>query len=318
MQETTEIFQDIKSVIDVKRPGTHHKVVDRSQRTIQIIGVIFTGIIAIVCILPFMLIISASFTAEKSITLHGFSLIPRQWSVAAYDLIFKNPKQIVGSYAVTIGMTVIGTMIGLFIIAMTGYALQRPDFRQRNIISFYIYFTTLFSGGLIPFYMMVTQTLKLKDNYLAVLLPLMMSPFLIILMKNFMKSIPHEITESATIDGAGDFYIFLRIILPTAKPALATVGLFLALGYWNEWYNSMLFLSSKVEYRPLQLFLYNTINEARYIRDSAAASNIPAIDIPLESMKMATAVVATGPIIFAYPFVQKYFIQGITVGAVKG
>ena len=171
---------------------------------------------------------------------------------------------------------------------------------------------------MIPFYMMITQTLKLKDNYLAVLLPLMMSPFLIILMKNFMKSIPHEITESATIDGAGDFRIFIRIIFPTAKPALATVGLFLALGYWNEWYNSMLFLSSKVTYRPLQLFLYNTINQARYIRDSAAASNIPAVEIPLESMKMATAVVATGPIIFAYPFVQKYFIQGITVGAVKG
>ena len=137
-------------------------------------------------------------------------------------------------------------------------------------------------------------------------------------MKNFLKSIPHSITESATIDGAGDFYIFIKIILPTAKPALATVGLFLALQYWNEWYNAMLFLSSKVIYRPLQLFLYNTINEARYIRDSAAASNIPAIEIPLESMKMATAVVATGPIIFVYPFVQKYFIQGITVGAVKG
>ena len=215
-------------------------------------------------------------------------------------------------------MTVIGTLVGLFIISMTGYALQRPDFPLRNIISFYIYFTTLFSGGLIPFYMMVTQTLKLKDNYLAVLLPLLMSPWLIILMKNFLKSIPHSITESATIDGAGDFYIFIKIILPTAKPALATVGLFLALTYWNEWYNAMLFLSSNVKYRPLQLFLYNTINEARYIRDSAAASNIPAVDIPMESMKMATAVVATGPIIFVYPFVQKYFIQGITVGAVKG
>ena len=270
------------------------------------------------CILPFILIISASFTEERSITLHGFSLFPRSFSLDAYNLIFRNPKQILGSYAVTIGMTVIGTTIGLFIISMTGYALQRPDFPLRNVISFYIYFTTLFSGGLIPFYMMITQTLKLKDNYLAVLLPLLMTPWLIILMKNFLKSIPHSITESATIDGAGDFYIFLKIILPTAKPALATVGLFLALSYWNEWYNSMLFLSSKVAYRPLQLFLYNTINEARYIRDSAAASNIPAIDIPMESMKMATAVIATGPIIFAYPFVQKYFIQGITVGAVKG
>lgn len=318
MPDITDFQAGNVSSIDMRKAGSGHKVVDKTQRVVQVFGVLLTGFISILCILPFILIISASFTAEKSITLNGFSLIPRQFSLDAYDLIFQNPKMVVGSYAVTIGMTVIGTAIGLFIIAMTGYALQRPDFEQRNIISFYIYFTTLFSGGLIPFYMVITQTLKLKDNYLAVLLPLMMTPWLIILMKNFLKSIPHSITESATIDGAGDFHIFIKIILPTATPALATVGLFLALGYWNEWYNSMLFLSSNVTYRPLQLFLYNTINAARYIRDSAAASNIPAIDIPLESMKMATAVVATGPIIFVYPFVQKYFIQGITVGAVKG
>lgn len=304
--------------VDITKSQGSQKVIDKSQRLIQVIGVVFTGFISLLCILPFVLIISASFTEERSITLYGFSLIPRSVSLDAYNLILRNPRQVLGSYGVTIGMTLIGTMVGLFVIAMTGYALQRPDFPLRNAISFYIYFTTLFSGGLIPFYMMITQTLKLKDNYLAVLLPLLMSPWLIILMKNFLKSIPHSITESATIDGAGDFYIFLKIIFPTAKPALATVGLFLALTYWNEWYNSMLFLSSKVTYRPLQLFLYNTINEARYIRDSAAAANIPAIDIPMESMKMATAVIATGPIIFAYPFVQKYFIQGITVGAVKG
>ncbi len=318
MPETLDLQSSMSTDEKLRKLDSGNKVVDKTQRAIQIFGVFLTGFICLLCILPFVLIISSSFTAEKSITLHGFSLIPREFSLSAYDLIFKNPKMVLGSYLVTIGLTVTGTTVGLFIIAMTGYALQRPDFPLRNHISFYIYFTTLFSGGLIPFYMVVTRTLKLKDSYFAVLLPLMMSPWLIILMKNFLKSIPHSITESATIDGAGDFYIFLRIILPTATPALATVGLFLALNYWNEWYNSMLFLSSKVTYRPLQLFLYNTVNEAKYIRDSAAASNIPAVDIPLESMKMATAVVATGPIIFVYPFVQKYFIQGITVGAVKG
>lgn len=318
MPEAIELQSNASSGEELRKLGGGHKVVDKTQRTVQGFGVLLTGLICLMCILPFVMIISSSFTAEKSITLHGFSLFPREFSLDAYDLIFKNPKMVLGSYAVTMGLTITGTVIGLFIIAMTGYALQRPDFPLRNHISFYIYFTTLFSGGLIPFYMIVTRTLKLKDSYFAVLLPLMMSPWLIILMKNFLKSIPHSITESATIDGAGDFYIFLRIILPTATPALATVGLFLALSYWNEWYNSMLFLSSRVTYRPLQLFLYNTINEAKYIRDSAAASNIPAIEIPLESMKMATAVVATGPIIFVYPFVQKYFIQGITVGAVKG
>lgn len=297
-----------------KRAGTG----GGAERFVRVFAVLFTSVFSALCVFPFLLIISASFTSEAYITLRGFPMIPRDFSVNGYALIFRSPGQVVGSYAVTALLTIVGTGIGLVLIAMTGYALQRPDFELRNKISFYIYFTTLFSGGLIPFYLLITQYLGLKDNYLAVLLPSLMSPWLIILMKNFLKSVPHSITESAKIDGAGDFIIFIRIILPMAKPALATVGLFLALSYWNEWYNSMLFLSSKVKYRPLQLFLYNTINQAGYLKDSVASLNIPAQDIPLESMKMATAVIATGPIIFAYPFVQKYFIKGITVGAVKG
>ena len=165
------ISADVITNIDIQKKGSSQKVVDKTQRFIQVIGIAFTGIISILCILPFILIISASFTEERSITLYGFSLIPRAFSLNAYRLIFQHPKQILGSYGVTIGMTAIGTITGLFIISMTGYALQRPDFPLRNIISFYIYFTTLFSGGLIPFYMLITQTLKLKDNYLAVLLP---------------------------------------------------------------------------------------------------------------------------------------------------
>jgi len=166
--------------------------------------------------------------------------------------------------------------------------------------------------------LLITRYLHLKDNYLAVLLPGLMTPFLVIMMKTFVRSIPHAITESAKIDGAGDFTIFLRLILPMSTPALATIGLFLAIGYWNEWYHSMLFLSSNVEYRPLQLFLYNVITSAEFIRNSAAASNVEPRNVPLESMKMATAVVATGPVILFYPLVQRYFIKGITVGAVKG
>ena len=215
-------------------------------------------------------------------------------------------------------MTVFGTIIGLFLVSMAGYALQRPDFAFRNQISFYIYFTTLFSGGLVPFYLLIVRILRLKNNYLAVFLPSLMSPWLIILMKNFTKSIPFAITESAKIDGASDFRIFLNIILPMSKPALATVGLFLALTYWNEWYNSMLFLEANMDYRPLQLFLYNVVNKVEYIKNSAASSNIPPMDVPLETMKMATAIVATGPIVLVYPFIQKYFIKGITIGAVKG
>jgi multiple sugar transport system permease protein/putative aldouronate transport system permease protein len=215
-------------------------------------------------------------------------------------------------------MTVIGTFVGLSIIAMTGYALQRKDFDFRNAISFYVYFTSLFSAGLAPTYLLMTQTYHLKDNYLAVLLPSLMSPFLIILMKNFVKAIPHEITESGKIDGAGDFKIFYALILPMLKPALATIGLFLALGYWNEWYNTNLYLSARVPVKSLQYTLYEVVNKTAALKNTIAGQYVVLDNLPSESLKMATAVMATGPIVLVYPFVQKYFIGGITVGAVKG
>jgi putative aldouronate transport system permease protein len=291
---------------------------DATSLFVRGFGYAFIGLFSFFCLIPFLLVLGTSFTKESEIVKHGFNLWPKVFSTFAYKIVFENPGLILGSYAVTIGITVVGTAIGLFLVAMTGYALQRPDFQQRNTISFFIYFTTLFSGGLVPFYLLVKQYLSLGDNYLAVLLPGLMSPFLIIMMKSFTKSIPHAITESAKIDGAGDFTIFVRLILPMATPALATIGLFIALGYWNEWYNAMLFLSADMKYRPLQLFLYGVITSADFIKNSSASSNVPLRDVPLESMKMATAIVATGPVILFYPCVQRYFIQGITVGAVKG
>lgn len=292
--------------------------VDGSTVFVRVVGYGVIGFFALACLLPFLLVIGTSLTSERSITRHGFNLWPREFSTFAYRIVFQNPDLIIGSYYVTIGITAVGTIAGLFIVAMTGYALQRPDFHYRNRISFFIYFTTLFSGGLVPFYLLITQYMHLKDNYLAVLLPGLLSPFLIIMMKSFVRSIPHAITESAKIDGAGDFTIFLRLILPMTTPALATIGLFLAISYWNEWYNSLLFLSADMKYRPLQYFLYKAVTTADWIRNSAAASNVPLRDVPLESMKMATAVVTTVPVIFFYPFVQRFFIKGITIGAVKG
>jgi putative aldouronate transport system permease protein len=291
---------------------------DIATIVLRIASYITVGLFAVLCLIPFIALVSASISSENSILLHGYSFLPREFSTFGYKLIFINPKVIMGSYVVTIILTAIGTSIGLFIVAMTGYALQRADFPYRNKISFYIYFTTLFSGGLVPFYLLIVQVLHLKDNYLSVLLPGLMSPWVIILMKSFTKSVPHSITESAKMDGAGDFRIFLSLILPKVKPALATIGFFTALYYWNEWYNSMLFLSPNMIYRPLQLYLYNIITRADFIRNSTASANIPYQDIPVETMKMATAVVANGPIIILFPFVQRFFIKGITVGAVKG
>lgn len=288
-----------------------------SDKIIRSIGYVAVTLYSLACIFPFLIIVGTSFTEETVIRAEGVKLIPKEFTLMAYEMVVKGGA-IWKSYALTIFMTAGGTFIGLMIIAMTGYALQRKDFPFRNAISFYIYFTSLFSAGLAPYYLLMTQTYHLKDSYLAVFLPLLMTPWLIILMKNFVKAIPHEITESGKIDGAGDLKIFTALILPMLKPALATVGLFLALGYWNEWYQSSLFLSSRVDVKPLQYTLYEVVNKVESLKNSIAAQYITITDLPTESLKMANAVMATGPIIFLYPFVQKYFIGGITVGAVKG
>ncbi len=276
--------------------------------------IIFTAL----CVLPFLLIVSTSFSAEDVVRKNGFALLPQAPTLDAYKMIFKNGGVILGSYVVTILITGIGTIFGLGIISMTGYALNRKDFPLRNGISFFIYFASLFSAGLAPYYLLMVKVYHLKDNYLAILLPLLMSPWLIILMKNYVKSVPYELTEAGKIDGAGDFTIFVQLILPMLKPALATIGLFLALGYWNEWYQSSLFLSARINYKPLQYMLYQIANQAAYLKNSIAGAYVDFSDFPQETLKMATAVVATGPIVLVYPFVQKYFIAGITVGAVKG
>ena len=291
---------------------------DMSDRIIRGFTYVIVTLFSICCVIPFWMVIASSFSTEEAIRRTGFTLWPTDFSLFSYELLFRSPDQMLGAYAVTISLAVVGTLIGLFVISMTGYALQRKDFPFRNHIMFYIYFTSLFSAGLVPFYLLVKQTLNLADTYWAILLPLLMSPWLIVLMKNFVKAIPHEITESGKIDGAGDFRIFWNLILPSLKPALATIGLFLALGYWNEWYYSSLFLSSKIIYRPLQYHLYNVINKVASLKNSVAGSNVVITDLPGETLKMATACVATGPIILLYPFVQKYFVAGLTVGSVKG
>ncbi|MGV3491397.1 MAG: carbohydrate ABC transporter permease [Devosia sp.] len=291
---------------------------DRSDIILQTISYVTVTAFAIFCLLPFVLILSASLSTESTIMKSGFGLFPKDFTFTAYEYILKAPTQLIGSYVVTITMTVFGTAIGLFVIAMTGYALNRKDFPFRNHISFFIYFTTLFSAGLAPTFLWIARDLGLRGNYLAVFLQLLMTPWLIILMKNFMRTVPYEVIESGKVDGAGDFRIFAQLCLPMMKPALATIGLFLALGYWNEWYLSSLYLGSTVEFKPLQYHLYNIINTANALRNSVAGSNVSITNLPSNTLKMASAIVAIGPILLLYPFVQKYFVTGLTIGAVKG
>jgi putative aldouronate transport system permease protein len=220
-------------------------------------------------------------------------------------------------YGITIFITAIGSVAGLMITSMTAYVISRKDFKYRNRISFFFYFTTLFNGGLLSTYIFVIRYLHLKNSLLALILPLMVNVFYLIVMRSFMTSVPDSIVESAKIEGAGEFRIFFQIILPLLKPALATIGLFLALDYWNDWSNAMLYISERTLY-PLQYLLYAMLSETDAMSRIAASTGIPMATLPSQSLKMAMTVVATGPIILAYPMVQKYFIKGITVGAVKG
>jgi len=284
---------------------------------LKIVFYIVIALFALICLFPFVLMIISSFMNEKEIVSEGFKLFPKELSTSAYEFLFRNPKKLMNAYSVTIFITVVGTALGLLIMSMAGYVLSRNDFKYRNVISFFIYFTTLFSGGLVPSYILMVNYLGLKDNVLAMILPGMVSAWSIFLMRNFMKSIPDSLYESAAIDGAGDFKIYWKIFIPLATPSLATIGLFLALGYWNEWYNAMLYIQSQVKF-PLQFFLQKIVTQANVQLLIQQGAVVNTSDLPSESIKMATAVMAIGPIILLYPFVQKYFVSGLTIGAVKG
>ena len=281
------------------------------------IGYPLLCLFALICIIPFFLIIASSFTSESYIIKNGYVLWPKEFSLTAYELIFKNPAKILRAYGVTAFVTITGTALSVFINAMTGYVLQRKDFKWRNIFSFYFFFTTLFSGGLVPWYILCVKTLHLKNTIWVLIIPTMVSVWNIILVKGFMGGIPGEITESAKIDGAGDFRIFVKLILPLSKPVIATIGLFTALAYWNDWYMCMLFIDKK-ELFDLQYLLYQLMGSIKALREIASQTTVSVSSMPIESTKMALTIVATGPIILVYPCVQKYLLKGLTLGSVKG
>lgn len=292
---------------------------DRTSVWFQVLAHVIVIAGCILCILPFVLILSASVSSNASIIQQGYNLWPKSFSLEGYKVIFQVPDEVLRAYGVTTLVTVVGTALGLLFMTMAGYVLQRKDFKYRNVFSFFIYFTTLFGGGLVPYYMLITNYLKFTDSYYALIWPSLMTPFLIILMRSFINSaVPDEVIESSKIDGAGDFLIYWRIVMPLAVPGLATIGLFLALHYWNDWFSSALFINNTAKYQ-LQFYLYNIINTSSFLTSIGAGAGIVLSEgIPSETMKMSMAVVVTGPILFLYPFVQRYFVKGLTIGAVKG
>lgn len=289
---------------------------------LNIIAYTFCSIIALACLIPFIMIFAGSFSSEVAIEANGFGLLPQDFSLAAYKTVFREPIVVFRAYATTISLTLAGTLVGLLLQTMTAYVLSRKDFDWRNFFSFFFYFTTLFSGGLVPYYILMTQTLNLKDNYLALMLPLLFSVYNLLIMKSYINAIPESLIDAAKIDGCGELRTLFKVVMPLIKPALATVGLFIALAYWNDWYNAMLYIKSDAKY-PLQYFLYKQVNNIeaykKMIANNAGNSSIvSAMSLPTQTLKMALTIVVTGPMVLAYPLVQKYFVQGITIGAVKG
>lgn len=284
----------------------------------DVIKYILLTITSLLCVLPFVLIVSGSITSNETILREGYSILPRDISFDAYSMIFKAPKDILQAYKITIYYTAVGTLTGLAVIVLTAYVISRKEFKYRNVVSFLIYFTSIFGGGLVEWYLMYTNILGLKGTTFAIWFPAIMSPFLVILMRTFITgSVPDAIVESAKIDGAGHGTILTRIVLPVLGPGLATVGLFLALGYWNDWYRSSMFSTDSSTWE-LQFYLYNMLNASQALKAMSQASSVPMDSMPGQTMKLAMAVVATGPVLIFYPFVQRYFVTGITIGAVKG
>ena len=295
-----------------------NKIKDRSTIPFHIVKGVLLTLLSVICVLPFIVIISGSLTDNYTILKEGFSLFPRNTTLEAYRTIFRSPEGIIQAYKMNFYYTFMGTALGLLVITLTAYVISRKDFKYRNSVSFLIYFTTIFGGGMIPWYMMYANVLNLRGTTLAIWFPALMSPFLVILMRTFITgSVPDAVVESAKIDGAGHWIIFWRIVLPVLGPGLATVGLFQALGYWNDWYRSSMFSTSSDTW-SLQFYLYDMVNSTMAMRQMAQNVSLNTADLPTQTVKLSMAVVATGPVLLFYPFVQRYFVSGITIGAVKG
>lgn len=292
--------------------------IKKSTREIVFDVVVYTLVIAfcLFCLLPFIMMISTSFETELVIKRFGFSLWPRQFSTEAYETVFKT-NQIYYAYGVTLFITIAGTIISMLFTITMAYPLAQKKLKFRTPITFYVYFTMLFNGGLVPTYLLISKYLDMRDNIWVLILPTAFGAWNMFLMRNFFQGLPEELSESAYIDGANDFTILFRIILPVAIPGIATISLFYALGYWNTWYNAMLYIDDNKLF-PLQYYIMSISRSIEAIKEMAAQTGQATSTMPATGIKMATTVITIGPIIFVYPYIQKYFTSGLTVGSIKG
>ncbi len=284
----------------------------------QAILIIFFTILCALIIFPFLLLVSVSLSDAETVAT-GYKLIPNPIDFSAYQYVFKNPTSILRAYGVTFVFSASAMVLGVLFMSMVAYPLSRTKLKGRGVLNFYLYFTMLFGGGLVPTYLLISKVLHLNDTIWVYILPGLISPWYVFMIRTFFRGIPEEIIESATIDGASEYTIFIKMILPLSKPVLATVALFTFLGKWNDWNTALIYIENQKLY-SLQYLLQKIMTDLDMLKQlqQMGAGMANNMDVPSESMRMAMAVIAAGPALVVFPFFQKYFVKGLTVGSVKG
>lgn len=284
---------------------------------------IILALFSLMCIIPFVFVVIISFSSEESIRQVGFSFTPVSWSVEAFTYTFRLGNALWRSYFNSFLITVVGTVLSVTITILYAYPLFRRDFRFRGFFNFLSFFTMIFGGGLVPTFVICKSVLGLSDNYAALIVPMLFSPFNVIIMRTFLQTtVPTELIEAATIDGSGEYNTLVRIVLPIVKPGIATVALLVALSYWNEWFLSLLYLNKNMDIMPLQYLLMRMQRNADFLAKNSSMLGADAAkavaQLPSQSLKMALVVFIVIPIACAYPFFQRYVVAGLTIGSVKG
>lgn len=290
----------------------------KSERMIKIISCICLALVVIACISPLLIIVSASFSDENLLASQGYGFLPKGFNTTAYRYIFHNGLTLFRAYGVTIVTTVFGSILNVIVTAMCAYPLARKDYKLRNKISFFLYFTMLFSGGTVPTYILISQYLHLRNNILVLVLPMLMGVYNVFIMRTYFSQVPTALIESAKIDGAGEYRILFTIILPLAKTGLATMLLLISLSFWNQWYPCLLYMSDD-KYITLQYYLARIMsNIEAVLKNNQSGLNIDISALPNETARMAICVLGVAPMVMIFMCFQKYFVKGINVGAVKG
>lgn len=295
----------------------------RSDKKFQIMSHAVLILFSLLALLPMILLLTSSFTDNSELIANGYSYFPKKWSAYAYEYIFKTGNSVVHAYFISIVLTIVGTASSLCITTLLAYALSKKEMPGRGVITFLVVFSMLFNGGLVPTYIIYTNVFNIKNSFWALLVPgLLMNGFNVMLMKSyFVSSIPEEILDATYIDGANEFQTFNRVVIPLAKPILATIALFSGIGYWNDWMNGYIYITKRTDLYSVQNLLNRMMQNIQYLSQSSSNiqnANVGLSAIPMASVRMAMATVGILPIIVIYPFVQKYFVKGITLGGVKG